>query len=71
MATIVPAYGRDYKTAEEAEAAWEAGVDFKTQSVDIGFDRYINLTDAKNHGLARVVIRYNKLQNTVIAWMKP
>ena len=26
---IVPAYGRKYKTADDAIAAWEAGKDFK------------------------------------------
>ena len=27
--TIMPAYGRQYKTSEEAKADWNAGKDFK------------------------------------------
>lgn len=29
--TLTPAYGRDYKTKAEAEAAWTSGKDFQIQ----------------------------------------
>ena len=46
--TIVPAYGRDYKSGKEVQADWEAGKDFQIQdmsSLDNG--RYLNKNDAK------------------------
>ena len=45
--TLVPAYGRDYKSAKEVKEAWEAGKDFlicDAFSPDDG--RYLNKDDA-------------------------
>ena len=61
MATVIPAYGRDYKTPEDAQRDWDAGKDFVTQSIDIGFDQYCSKRDFTG----KVTIRFDKLQQAV------
>jgi hypothetical protein len=39
---IMPAYGRQYKTSEEAKADWNAGKDFKIVN-----GPYLSIRDAK------------------------
>lgn len=57
--TLVPAYGRDYKSAKAVKADWDAGKDFAIASMgECG--RYINLEDAQKVGM-RVSIRYAQL----------
>lgn len=47
--TLVPAYGRDYKTREEVLAAWESDKDFIIRDVSWADNgRYVNRTDAEN-----------------------
>lgn len=58
-----PAYGRDYKTADEVIAAWENERDFKIQDLFIR-GTYIGIND-DGAGLD-LKIRYNKLQYFVI-----
>lgn len=58
MPTLIPAYGRDYKSKKAVQTDWDAGKDFLTQSIDIGFDQYINKQDAENEGLKTIMIRY-------------
>jgi len=44
--TVVPAYGRDYKSQKEVKAAWAEGKDFRIEdmsSPDNG--RYVNKDD--------------------------
>lgn len=36
--TVVPAYGRDYKSKAEAVADWEAGKDFIVQDISSRWD---------------------------------
>ena len=36
--TLLPAYGKDYKSTKEARAAWDAGADFVIQCVAHPFD---------------------------------
>ena len=68
MLTIVPAYGRDYKTEEKAVADWNNDKDFKIADVSSPYNgRYINLQDAQNDkNIKQVKIRYNKLADFVI-----
>jgi hypothetical protein len=64
--TLVPAYGRDYKSKAECLAAWEAGKDFQiatAMSPDAG--RYTSIRDAKEFPGENVRIRYNKLRSIV------
>lgn len=53
-----PAYGRDYKSAREVLADWQAGKDFRS---DLG---YLSIRDAERVP-AQIWVRYNKLRNIV------
>jgi hypothetical protein len=49
--TLIPSYGRDYKSGKDVQAAWDAGKDFTIccfASADDG--RQINLQDAQTTG---------------------
>lgn len=62
--TLVPSYGRDYKSGKEVKAAWAAGNDFTIAdffSPDDG--RQINKADAKPGD--RFMIRYKRLTQVV------
>jgi hypothetical protein len=62
---LVPAYGRDYKTAAEVRAAWEACKDFRIASIGPSMGRYINLNDwqllVPDELKEGSYIRYNRL----------
>jgi len=46
--TLVPAYGRDYKSGKEVQAAWDEGKDFQIANAFSPDDgKYINKQDAK------------------------
>ena len=60
--TISPAYGRDYKSQAEVEAAFELGKDFKMESIGQG-GTYCSIRDFAPGTV--VSIRYNKLQRVV------
>jgi len=63
--TVTPAYGRDYKSAIDAKAAWNSGKDFIIQDITSRWDgSYINKQDADGNGV-KVMIRYNSLRNIV------
>ena len=64
MATIIPAYGRDYKSKAEVLKHFDEDRDFKTQSLDLGFDQYISKSQLV--GTRNLTIRYNKLQSIVV-----
>ncbi len=58
--TLIPAYGRDYKTAKDAKAAFEANKDFMvTSGIDDG--RYINREQIEPG--TTVNIRFKQLRN--------
>lgn len=54
---IKPAYGRDYKNKQEVEEAWNSNKDFIITSPGIK-GKYINKSDAENHFIDKVIIRY-------------
>ena len=59
--TLVPSYGRDYKSGKEVQAAWDAGKDFTIQDIMHPDDgRQINKEDAEKIG-GTFNIRYKKL----------
>lgn len=59
--TVVPAYGRDYKSAKEAVADWEANKDFLINDFSSQFDgKYINRLQVPPNSVIK--IRYKKLQ---------
>ena len=62
--TVVPAYGRDYRSKEEVLQAWEAGNDFQIRDVSSRWNgSYINKEDAGKSGLSTVDVRFNSLRN--------
>ena len=61
MLTIIPAYGRDYKTAAAAKADWRDGKDFVVADMFNPYDgKPINRADAESAGI-KVMIRYKGL----------
>jgi hypothetical protein len=58
--TLIPAYGRDYKSADEAVRDFEAGKDFKYVSFD--GEGYVNNTDFVKG--AQIVFRYKRMTAT-------
>ena len=57
--TVVPAYGRDYKSAKEVVEAWDAGKDFRICDLSSPRDGgYINKDDAPKG--ATVNVRYKR-----------
>jgi hypothetical protein len=62
--TVVPAYGRDYKSKAEALAAWSTGVDWK-----IPDGPYVSARDiphAKLDGVKEIRLRYKKQREVYI-----
>ena len=58
MTTLVPAYGRDYKSGKAVQADWDAGKDFLICDMGSPHDgRYINKADASVDG-GTFTIRY-------------
>jgi hypothetical protein len=78
--TLVPAYGRDYETAEEVLSAWVAGKDFLIRDISMGRDngRYTSCRDAEPRQLSdnptplagyTFKIRHRQLQDiALIRW---
>ena len=69
--TIIPAYGRDYKSQAAVKQAWKDGKDFKIMSIGPDDGRYINIQDATSlaHELMQprlnIMARYNQLMYSV------
>ena len=60
MTTLVPAYGRDYKTAKDVKADWEAGKDFRIADISSRWDgSYCSREDFSN--TSQIMIRFNNL----------
>lgn len=63
--TVVPAYGRDYKSKAAVLADYEAGKDFLIQDMFSGADgKYINKEDAVREDV-QLKVRYQKLTKVV------
>lgn len=63
LLTVSPAYGRDYRSAKEAIADWQAGKDFKAESIFIS--GYLSARDSealKADGFTDIMIRYGNLR---------
>lgn len=69
--TLVPAYGRDYKTVKAVKADWLAEKDFIIADFSDRYDgKPINREDAINAGIRRVGIRYNRLMKQTFIEVK-
>lgn len=68
MLTVIPAYGRDYRSKAAILADWESGKDFQIADMSAGADdgRMINLADAVTAGIRQIRVRYAKLRKLAI-----
>jgi hypothetical protein len=66
--TLVPAYGRDYKSAKEVKAAWAEGKDFEIADYGPDMGRKVNKDDAPPG--ATLNIRYKRLMNICVVKVK-
>lgn len=67
--TLVPAYGRDYKSAKEVKADFEADKDFLIQDFFSPWDgKHCNKSDLDNG--ETVKIRYKNLTQVVVIKVK-
>lgn len=60
--TLVPAYGRDYKSQKEVKADWESGKDFRINTYGPDDGRLINKENDLPPGTT-FNIRFKKLAN--------
>lgn len=62
---VTPAYGRDYKSKEEAIKAWNEGRDFHAANLGRG---YVNIDDLRSfpHGFTHLHIRYANLTKVTV-----
>jgi len=59
---LVPAYGRDYKSARDVKSAWLGEKDFMIQDFFSPYDgKVTNITDCQRDGIREVYIRYQRL----------
>lgn len=66
--TVTPAYGRDYKSAKAATAAWNEGADFIVADMMNPYcGQPINKEGAKGAGLTTVNIRFNSCKGITVA----
>lgn len=64
--TVIPAYGRDYKSQAEVRAAFNAGADFIIKDFFSGQDgRAINREDAQRAGV-KLSIRYARQTKVIV-----
>lgn len=63
--TLIPAYGRDYKSAKAVRDAWNEGKDFQISNAFSPDDgRYVNKSDAAIG--QKFNIRYNGLRSIAV-----
>lgn len=60
--SVIPAYGRDYKSKKAVLEDWNANKDFLIQ--DMEYSGYISKSDKPAHFILN--IRYNKLQHICV-----
>ena len=65
--TLIPAYGRDYKSKKALLEDWHAGLDFTIADISCPDDgRYANRPDLLQAGYDEVNIRYKQLANVAV-----
>jgi len=69
--TLIPAYGRDYKTSAEVIKAWNNGRDFQIATVSSAWHgSYANKEDAEGFTGTHCKIRFNRLRDTILINVK-
>lgn len=64
MSTLLPAYGRDYKSAKEAKAAYIQGSDFILNDITSPWNgKYCSCRDFEGQ---EVKLRYNKMKDATL-----
>ena len=66
--SVIPAYGRDYKSKTDLLADWRAGKDFRLQDVAFG-DSYFSIRNAaslQEDGVTHLNIHYNNLLSVIV-----
>ena len=67
MITLIPAYGRDYRSARAVKKALQNQIDFRVQDVSSKWDGMVgNLLNIKTEGYEEVKVRYSKLKKVTI-----
>jgi hypothetical protein len=62
MKQIIPAYGRDYKSAKAVISDFDLNKDFRVCDIsDRNDGKYVNKTDLQSIGVKTVFIRYARL----------
>ena len=65
--TVVPAYGRDYKSKATVLADWNANKDFVIQDISSRWDgKPMNKLDAERSGITTVNVRYQRLRKVMV-----
>lgn len=65
--TIVPAYGRDYKSKRALMEDWYKGLDFLINDVSSAYNgRLINIEDAVRTDIVEIRARYGDLRRVTI-----
>ena len=67
MITIIPAYGRDYKSSGKVKKALQDQADFRVQDISSKWDGMVgNLHELKKEGHTEIKVRYSNLRKTTI-----
>jgi len=67
MITLIPAYGRDYRSVRAVKKALQSQIDFRVQDVSSKWDGMVgNLLNIKTEGYEEVKVRYSKLRKVTI-----
>lgn len=70
-ATLVPAYGRDYKSKKEVLADWESGKDFRMEGMyGSGYVSKDGLPLLKDAGFTHLHFRYRRLEQVAVVPIK-
>lgn len=64
--TLVPAYGRDYKTSQDLIKDWEGGKDFRIATALYKGGSYTSIRDLQDFPGEHVKIRFNKLADFIL-----
>ena len=65
--TLLPAYGRDYKSKKEIEADFAADKDFVVADISSPWDgKYVNRTQLVESGQKQVNVRYKQQRSVAV-----
>lgn len=65
--TVVPAYGRDYKSKKAVIQALEGNLDFRIQDISSEYDgSYVSLGELKGSPYTHIRVRYNSIRDVML-----